>query len=67
MIILKNLIPVLDEFMIGDASNHEMLPPESVALDEIIDARVDSITAKDNAPVIWLDIKHTSEDPLDFN
>lgn len=67
MLTLRNLIPVIDEFLIGDASNHKILPAESVALDEIIDARVDSITAKDNTPIIWLDIKHTSEDPLDFN
>lgn len=67
MLTLRNLIPVTDEFLIGDASNREMLSAESVALDEIIDARVDSITAKDSTPIIWLDIKHTSEDPLDFN
>ncbi len=67
MLTLRNLIPVTDEFLIGDASNHKMLPAESVAFDEIVDARVDSITAMDNTPIIWLDIKHTSEDPLDFN
>lgn len=67
MLTLKNLIPVIDEFLLGDASNHKMLPAESVAFDEVVDARVNSITAKDNVPIIWLDINHTSEDLLDFN
>lgn len=67
MLTLKNLIPVIDEFLLGDASNHKMLPAESVAFDEVVDARVNSITAKDNVPIIWLDINHTAEDSLDFN
>ena len=67
MLTLKNLIPVINEFLLGDASNHKILPAESVAFDAVVDARVDSITAKDNTPIIWLNIKHISEDPLDFN
>ena len=53
MVTLRNLLPVMDDFLLGDDATHKILKPE-VALDDILDARVASITAKSNTPVIWL-------------
>lgn len=66
MLTVKNLIPVLDEFMIGDINSHVILPPETVALDDILNARVASITSKDNTPVVWIHLGGYDEDYLDF-
>ena len=71
MITLKNLIPALEDgFLFGDAKTRTILPPEAIALDQVLDARVSAIGAKDEIPVIWVDLisklNGTEEDPLDF-
>lgn len=71
MITLKNLVPVLEnEFLIGDAKTRTILPPEAVALDQVLDARVSEIGAREEIPIIWIDLisklNGTEEDPLDF-
>lgn len=71
MITLKNLIPVLEDgFLIGDVKTRTTLPPEAVALDQVLNARVLEIGAREEIPVIWIDLisnpDGTAEDYLDF-
>jgi len=71
MITLKNLIPVLENgFFIGDVKTRTTLPPEAVALDQVLNARVLEIGAREEIPVIWIDLisgsNGTGEDYLDF-
>ncbi len=71
MITLKNLIPVLEDgFLIGDVKTRTTLPPEAVALDQVLNARVLEIGAREEIPVIWIDLipnsDGTGEDYLDF-
>ena len=54
MVTLKNLLPVMDNFLLGDEATHTILKPEVVAVDDILNARVASITAKSDIPVIWV-------------
>lgn len=63
MIYLTTLVPMLDEFLIGDITTKKILPPESVSHDQVLYARVASITAEESTPVIWLDL---SEKPDQF-
>jgi len=67
MLTLRSLIPSLDDFLIGDSSTHKILNPDSIDFDVAVDARVDSLTAKDNVVVVWLNLNPKSEDILDFN
>lgn len=66
MLTVKNLIPVLDEFLIGDADSRTILPPEVIALDQVLDARVSEISAKEEVPIIWINLQENTEDYLDF-
>lgn len=66
MVTLRNLIPFLDEFLVGDETTHRIFKPEAVAFDDIIDARVASITAKSNTPVVWVVLPRDEEDKYEF-
>lgn len=71
MITLKNLIPVLEDgFLIGDVKTRTTLPPEAVALDQVLNARVLEIGAREEIPIIWIDLisnpNGATEDYLDF-
>lgn len=67
MLTVKNLIPVLDEFLIGDADSRTILPPEAIALDQVLDAKVSEISAKEEeVPIIWINLQENTEDYLDF-
>lgn len=71
MITLKNLIPVLEDgFLLGDVKTRTTLPPEAVALDQVLNARVLEIGAREEIPVIWIDLisdpNSAAEDYLDF-
>jgi len=66
MVTLRNLIPFLDEFLVGDETTHKILKPEVVAFDDVIDARVAAITAKSNTPVVWVVLPQDEEDKYEF-
>ena len=71
MITFKNLIPVLEDgFLLGDVKTRTTLPPEAVALDQVLNARVLEIGAREEIPVIWIDLisdpNSAAEDYLDF-
>ena len=62
MVTLKNLLPIMDDFLIGDDTTHKILKPETTSLDNIINARVTSITAKSDTPVIWVNLSGSEGD-----
>ena len=59
MLTLRNLTPVLDNFMIGDANTHKILKPRSIDFNAAVDAEVESITASESAVIIWVKL-HSS-------
>lgn len=54
MVKLRDMIPVMHEFLLGDYETHKILPPDIVACDWVINARVMSVSVQDNTNVIWI-------------
>jgi len=57
MLRLIDVIPVVDNFLLGNANTNKLMKPDVIADDAVINAPVTSIIAEDDFPVIWISVK----------